>query len=79
MTTLYGDHVWRRRHYRVRRAKIPGHFFFSVIDNGVSSNENWRILDCADDLSWAVLYYCGAASRAGTNYRGSLIVTKDGR
>jgi hypothetical protein len=24
-----------------------------VLDNGVVSNEFWRILDCADDLSWA--------------------------
>lgn len=67
VTTLYDEEVWRRRHYRVRRAKVPGQFFFSVIDNGVASNENWRILDCADDLSWGVFYYGGAAS-AGTVY-----------
>ena len=24
-----------------------------MLDNGVRSNEMWRILDCADDLSWA--------------------------
>lgn len=34
--------VWRRRHYRVRRAERPGTFFFSVLDNGVISNEFWR-------------------------------------
>ena len=73
-----GEEVWRRRHYRVRRGKSPGQFYFSVLDNGVVSNEFWRILDCADDLSWAVFYYSGAASAAGTNYRGALIVTKDG-
>ena len=42
------------------------------------SNEFWRILDAADDLSWAVFYYNGAASAAGTNYRGALLVTRDG-
>ncbi len=60
------------------RGKLPGQFYFSVLDNGVVSNEYWRILDCADDLSWAVFYYSGAASAAGTNYRGALLVTKDG-
>jgi hypothetical protein len=51
----------------------------AVRDNGVVSNEFWRILDCADDLSWAVFYYSGAASAAGTSYTGSLVVTPDGR
>lgn len=72
------SYTYTYRHYRVRRGKLPGQFYFSVLDNGVVSNEFWRILDCADDLSWAVFYYCGAASAAGTNYRGALIVTKDG-
>ena len=35
--------VWRRRHYRVRRAKQPGTFNFSVLDNGVISKEYWRL------------------------------------
>jgi hypothetical protein len=78
VTTLYGEEVWRRRHYRVRRGESPGQFYFSVLDNGVVSNEFWRILDCADDLSWAVFYYSGAASAAGTSYTGALIVTPDG-
>ena len=37
-----GSMVWRRRHYRVRRAKQPGTFNFSVLDNGVISKEYWR-------------------------------------
>ena len=37
-----GEMVWRRRHYRVRRAERPGTFFFSVLDNGVISSEFWR-------------------------------------
>lgn len=78
VTTLDGHNVWRRRHYRVRRGKTPGSFYFSVLDNGVTSNEYWRILDCAEDLEWAVFYYSGAASAAGTSYTGALIVTKDG-
>ena len=32
--TLDGRTVWRRRHYRVRRAQLPGTFHFSVLDNG---------------------------------------------
>ena len=35
--TLDGREVWLRRHYRVRRAKVPGGFYFSVLDNGVVS------------------------------------------
>lgn len=35
--TLDGREVWLRRHYRVRRAKTPGAFYFSVLDNGVTS------------------------------------------
>ena len=50
--TFDGSLVWRRRHYRVRRGKKPGTFFFSVLDNGVISNEFWRIADVDDDLSW---------------------------
>lgn len=49
------------------------------MDNGVVSNEYWRILDCADDLSWAVFYYSGAAAAAGTSYTGALVVTPDGK
>eukprot|EP00981_Chlorochromonas_danica_P007616 scaffold1829_cov194-Ochromonas_danica.AAC.5 len=74
VTTIYGEEVWRRRHYRVKRGKNPGQFYFTVSDNGVISHEHWRILDCAEDFSWA-----GAASAAGTSYSGSLLVTPDGK
>ena len=77
--TLGGDLVWRRRHYRVRRGKTPGTFYFSVLDNGVISNEYWRIVDVSDTLSWAVLYYSGAASAAGQAYTGAVFVTRDGK
>ena len=76
--TLDGQEVWRRRHYRVRRAANPGQFRFTVLDNGVLSDEYWRIIDAADDLEWAVFYYSGAASAAGTSYTGALVVTRDG-
>jgi hypothetical protein len=42
-------------------------------------SEFWRIMDCAEDLSWAVFYYSGAASAAGITYRGALICTETGR
>lgn len=37
--TLDGRRVWRRRRYRVRRGALPGTFYYSVLDNGVTSNE----------------------------------------
>ena len=78
VTTLAGVPVWRRRHYRVKRAGRPGQFNLSVSDNGVTSKEFWRIVDCADDLSWAVFYYSGAAAAAGTSYSGALLITRSG-
>jgi hypothetical protein len=67
VTTLGGSKVWRRRHYRVRRAQVPGTFYFSVLDNGVTSNEFWRwalyfvilcpfILPCWGKLGVAIIY-----------------------
>lgn len=67
------------RHYRVRRAQVPGTFFFSVLDNGVTSTEYWRIVDVADDLSWLLFFYAGAAAAAGQSYSGSILVTPDGK
>lgn len=75
VTTLDGNSVWRRRHYRVKRGEAPGTFFFTVLDNGVTSNEFWRIADVAEDLSWAVFYYAGAASAAGQAYSGAVFCT----
>ena len=77
--TLDGRETWRRRHYRVKRGEQPGTFFFSVLDNGVTSNEYWRIVDVREDLSWAVFYYTGAASAAGQSYSGAVFVTADGQ
>ncbi len=34
--TLQGPVVWRRRRYRVRRGKVPGTWYFTVLDNGVT-------------------------------------------
>lgn len=67
--------VWRRRRYRVRRGSAPGTFYFSVLDNGVTSNEYWRILDCDEALSWCLFYYSGAASTAGLSYSGAVLAT----
>lgn len=75
---LDGTEVWRRRHYRVRRAEVPGTFHLSVLDNGVTSREFWRIVDCTDDLAWALFYYAGAASAAGQSYSGAVLVSRDG-
>eukprot|EP00850_Spirogloea_muscicola_P018166 SM000163S02334 [mRNA] locus=s163:300101:303983:- [translate_table: standard] len=78
VSTLDGKTVWRRRHYRVRRAEVPGTFYFSVLDNGVISKEFWRIVDVCEDLSWGLFYYSGAAAAAGQSYTGAVLVTPDG-
>lgn len=68
-----------QRHYKVRNGKIPGTFKFSVLDNGVTSNEFWTIVDTADDLSWVVFHYAGAAGAVGQRYLGGLLCTPDGK
>ncbi|XP_010027757.2 uncharacterized protein LOC104418190 [Eucalyptus grandis] len=77
--TLEGKMVWRRRRYRVKRGKIPGTFYFSVLDNGVVSNEFWTIVDVSDDLSWGLFHYSGAARVAGQSYTGAVLVSPDGQ
>ena len=78
VNTLDGKTVWRRSDYRCRRAETPGTFIFSFMDNGVTSEEFWRIVDAADDLSWALFYYAGAAKSAGQMYIGAVLATPDG-
>ena len=76
--TLQGTKVWCHRHYRVRPQKRPGTFRFSVLDNGVTSDEYWTIVGVADDLSWVCFHYAGAAKAVGLQYLGGLICTPDG-
>ncbi|KAK3030468.1 hypothetical protein RJ639_039153 [Escallonia herrerae] len=76
--TLEGKLVWRRRKYRVKRGKVPGTFNFSVLDNGVVSNEFWTIVDVSDDFSWGLFHYSGAARVAGQSYTGAVLVSPDG-
>ena len=71
--------VWRRRNYRVRRdAADVGRFKFTVLDNGVLSDERWTIVDAGDALEFAVFYYRGAAAAAGQSYTGAVICSRDG-
>jgi hypothetical protein len=77
--------IWCKRHYRCtpRNDKDPqgqsnGLWTFNTLDNGIVSNEHWAIVDCADDLSWLVVHYTGAAARAGTSYVGGLLCSADG-
>ncbi|KAL8047273.1 hypothetical protein ABFX02_08G229800 [Erythranthe guttata] len=76
--TIEGDLVWRRRKYRVKRGKASGTFHFSVLDNGVVSNEFWTVVDVCDDLSWGLFHYHGAARVAGQSYTGAVLVSRDG-
>ena len=78
VNTLDGRHIWCKRHYRVRDGPEPGTFRLSVLDNGVTSNEFWTIVGAADDLSWVVFSYAGAAAAVGQMYLGGLICTPDG-
>jgi hypothetical protein len=78
VNTLDGKSVWRRSDYRCKREKDPGTFTFTFMDNGVTSKEFWRIVDAADDLSWALYYYAGAAKSAGQMYVGAVLATPDG-
>jgi hypothetical protein len=57
--------VLLQRHYKVRDGPTPGTFYFSVLDNGITSNEFWTIAGVADDLSWIVFHYAGAAGAVG--------------
>lgn len=76
--TIDKRNVWCKRHYRVRNEKVPGTFRFSVLDNGITSDEFWTIVDCAEDLSWVVFHYAGAAGAVGQRYIGGLLCTLDG-
>ncbi len=62
----------------MRKEAVPGTFRFSVLNNGVTSDEFWTIVDCADDLSHIVFHYAGAAGAAGQQYLGGLLYTADG-
>jgi len=75
---LDGSNVWCKRHYKVRDGPEPGTFYFSVLDNGITSSEFWTIVGVADDLSWIVFHYAGAASAVGQRYLGGLVCTADG-
>ena len=76
--TIDGRNVWAKRHYRVADGVEPGTFKFSVLDNGVTSNEFWTIVDVADDLSYIIFHYAGAAGAVGQSYLGGLLCTSDG-
>ena len=76
--TIDGRDVWCKRHYRVRDGPVPGTFRFSVLDNGVTSDEFWTIVDVADDLSHIIFHYAGAAGAVGQRYLGGLLCTSDG-
>lgn len=76
--TIDGRSVWCKRHYKVRSGEIPGTFHLSVLDNGVTSSEFWTIAGVADDLSWIVFHYAGAAKAVGMRYLGGLLCTADG-
>ncbi|CAH9142839.1 unnamed protein product [Cuscuta epithymum] len=69
---------WRRRKYNVGRGEVPGIFHFSIMDNGVVTDEMWTIVDVCEDLSWGLFHYRGAARVAGQTYSGAVLVSPDG-
>merc|ERR1712127_194567 len=76
--TIDGRNVRAKRHYRVADGEVPGTFRFSVLDNGVISDEFWTLVDVADDLSYVIFHYAGAAGAVGQRYLGALLCTADG-
>jgi len=54
--TIDRRNIWGKRHYHVRDGPIPGTFRFSVMDNGVTTNEFWPIVNVADDLSYMIFH-----------------------
>lgn len=50
----------------------------SVLDNGVTSMERWKILDADDGLTFGVFFYQGAAKAAGLSYTGCVVCTRTG-
>jgi len=76
---LDGAKIWRTRDYRVRRRETPGMWDFSVVDNGIISEERWHLLGADDNLEWCVLFYVGVARKAGLSYRGCLVLTPEGQ
>ena len=79
--TLDGRNVWRVSDYRCRRERDepPGAYELTFCDNGVVSREKWRIAGAADDLSWGLFFYRGAAERAGQAYIGAVLASADGK
>jgi len=62
---------------------LPSLLLFSspqkqVLDNGVTSSEFWRIIDAAEDMSWVLFYYSGAAAAAGQSYTGAILASPTG-
>jgi len=87
--TLDGRQVWAKRHYRCMPRQVDpdlrannsscGAWTLTTLDNGVVSTEHWTTVDAADDLSWAVLHYSGAAAVVGQSYVGGLLCSADGQ
>ena len=84
--TLDDEKIWCKRHYRCTPRSAdpsgrptPGAWSLNTLDNGMVSEERWTTVDAADDLSWAVLHYSGAARRAGQSYVGALLCSPDGK
>lgn len=67
VTTMAGEVVWRRRHYRVKQLETPGSFAFSVLDNGVTSLGAYMyrntISDMCDSIpAGALVHTCWSTS-----------------
>jgi hypothetical protein len=90
VNTLDGRDIWTKRHYkcvpRTVAADLAGEggssagaWTLTTLDNGVVSKERWTTVDAADDLSWAVFHYSGAAGVVGQSYLGGLLCSADGQ
>jgi hypothetical protein len=76
---INGRDMWCKCHYRVRHGCAPDTFHFSVLNNGIMSDELLAILGANNNLGWVAFHCTGAAEAIGQRYIGGLLCTPDGR
>jgi len=76
--TLDGQHVWCTHHYHIRAQSQAGNFCFSVLDNGITSDEYWSIVGGTNDLLWVCFHYASATKVVGQQYISGLVCTVTG-
>ncbi|CAK9014260.1 unnamed protein product [Durusdinium trenchii] len=74
-----GHLAWRSRSYVTLPLRTPGAWLFAAADGGVQLREHWYLLGADAQLRWMLIYFKGAARKAGMAYRGCMLLTPDGK